>query len=321
MIITGAVLLSVLLFPHTIIRTILGLPFLLFFPGYTLVSALFPDEQALDKVERIALSFGLSIALTPLVGLLLNYIWEISLNPILLSLSTLIFALSALAHFRRMAIPREERFDINIRMNMPDWSEYDTVDKLLAAGTVLLLISSAVLAAYIIVTPRTGERFTEYYILGPYGMADDYPTELQVNRSGHVIVGVTNREHRAMEYLMVVRAALMVEQIFEDTGEDMVEDDSGEGMDTGVNIYFDFEDMVVRDMPEDYNITLSPSITYAIDITLDHEETFSRHLNFSFEESGLYMVQFLLFKPEEFSPHGIDPYRNLHLWVTVTEEG
>jgi len=33
---------------------------------------------------------------------------------------------------------------------------------------------------YVIVTPKQGEKFTEFYILGPEGMADDYPTDLAV---------------------------------------------------------------------------------------------------------------------------------------------
>jgi uncharacterized membrane protein len=50
-----------------------GLPFVLFVPGYVLIAALFPRADDLDWIERIALSFGLSIAVVPLIGLGLNY--------------------------------------------------------------------------------------------------------------------------------------------------------------------------------------------------------------------------------------------------------
>ena len=53
-------------------RIVLGLPFVLFFPGYTFVAALFPRKDDLDAIERVALSLGLSIAVVPLVGLALN---------------------------------------------------------------------------------------------------------------------------------------------------------------------------------------------------------------------------------------------------------
>jgi uncharacterized membrane protein len=50
------------------IRIILGLPFILFIPGYILIFALFPTkktDQGIDIIERVALSFGLSIAVVP----------------------------------------------------------------------------------------------------------------------------------------------------------------------------------------------------------------------------------------------------------------
>ncbi len=67
------------LLPSDVLRIILGLPFVLFFPGYTLISALFHRKGSLSDIERVALSFGLSIAVVALIGLILNYTWEITL--------------------------------------------------------------------------------------------------------------------------------------------------------------------------------------------------------------------------------------------------
>ena len=52
---------------ETPIRIILGLLLVLFLPGYSLIAALFPRRGDLDGIERIALSFGLSIAIVPLI--------------------------------------------------------------------------------------------------------------------------------------------------------------------------------------------------------------------------------------------------------------
>ena len=75
------------LFPpldQTFIRTIFGLIMVLFLPGYALIAALFIGKDDLDAIERIALSFGLSIAVVPLLGLGLNYTpFGIRLIPIL----------------------------------------------------------------------------------------------------------------------------------------------------------------------------------------------------------------------------------------------
>ncbi len=60
------------LYPLVIIRWVLGALFVLLLPGYALTTAIFPQKE-LDSIERIAVSFGLSLAVSPLVGLLLNF--------------------------------------------------------------------------------------------------------------------------------------------------------------------------------------------------------------------------------------------------------
>lgn len=93
-------------YPIVIVRYIFGAVFVLWLPGYTFIKALFPNtlplktsDKNLDIVELIALSFGMSLALVPIIGLLLNYTpWGIRLTPITLSLtaSTMIFATAAI---------------------------------------------------------------------------------------------------------------------------------------------------------------------------------------------------------------------------------
>jgi hypothetical protein len=94
------------LHPWVYVRYVLGAVFVLWLPGYSFIKALFPTRvpikmstENLETVERIALSLGMSIALAPIVGLLLNYTpWGIRLTPIVLSLLslTLVFATAAL---------------------------------------------------------------------------------------------------------------------------------------------------------------------------------------------------------------------------------
>jgi len=75
---------------ETPIRIILGLPLVLFLPGYSLIAALFPRKADLDGIERVALSFGLSLAIVPLLGLVLNYTpFGIRSSPVLILLSVL----------------------------------------------------------------------------------------------------------------------------------------------------------------------------------------------------------------------------------------
>jgi len=100
---------------ETPIKIILGLPLVLFLPGYALIAALFPRKDDLDGIERIALSFGLSIATVPLLGLALNYTpFGIRLSPILIVLSVFTISLAMGAYARRSIIPEEDRFVVEI---------------------------------------------------------------------------------------------------------------------------------------------------------------------------------------------------------------
>lgn len=92
-------------FPFVAIRWVLGSVFVLFIPGYVTVEALFPRGRELDSIERFALSVGLSLALVPLVGLLLNYTpWGIRLTPIVISLTILTVGLAVIALARQYRI-------------------------------------------------------------------------------------------------------------------------------------------------------------------------------------------------------------------------
>jgi uncharacterized membrane protein len=57
---------------------------------------------------------------------------------------------------------------------------------------------------YVTTTAPPAERFTEFYLLGPGGMAAAYPTNLTLGDSGTVIVGITNRESEDVTYLVHV---------------------------------------------------------------------------------------------------------------------
>jgi hypothetical protein len=96
-------------FPLVYARYILGSIFVLWLPGYTLIKALFPEKE-LDSIERVALSLGMSIALVPIIGLLLNYTpWGIRLTPIVLSLTafTIIFATAAIVREHQIGIKQD----------------------------------------------------------------------------------------------------------------------------------------------------------------------------------------------------------------------
>lgn len=84
------------LFPWAYARNVLGVIFTLFLPGFTFGKAFFPktfDEGAskdLEKIQRIVLSIGLSIALVSITSLALYY------SPFGLNLATMVLTIFAL---------------------------------------------------------------------------------------------------------------------------------------------------------------------------------------------------------------------------------
>jgi hypothetical protein len=86
--------------PLVYARYLLGAVFIVFLPGYSLIKVLFPAKE-IDNIERTALSIGMSLALVPLMGLLLNFTpWGIRTNPITLSLLALTTILATAAIIR-----------------------------------------------------------------------------------------------------------------------------------------------------------------------------------------------------------------------------
>jgi uncharacterized membrane protein len=197
---------------ETSVRNILGLPLVLFLPGYALIAALFPAKPDLDGIERTALSFGLSIAVVPLIGLGLNYTpWGISLLPILISLSVFTFIMCGLAYIRRAKLSETEVFEVpfrqmavSIKAETLDKSE-SRLDKALTVFLVLAILMSVATLIYVVVTPKEGEHFTEFYILGSGGKADNYTTKYVLGENGTVIVGIVNHEYRPENYTMELR--------------------------------------------------------------------------------------------------------------------
>ena len=104
-------------YPLVYVRYVLGAIFVLWLPGYTFIKALFPSKvpiktssENLDTIERFALSAGMSLALVPIIGLILNYTpWGIRLTPITISLLALTLAFATVAVVREYLTKTKER--------------------------------------------------------------------------------------------------------------------------------------------------------------------------------------------------------------------
>ncbi len=314
-------LISILLIPLAIagisgaIRIAIGLPVILFIPGYLFMFAIYPYQKqknkGIDTIERIALSFGLSLAIVPLIGLGLNYTpWGLTLPSILTSNILFIVIMSIISYYCWIKTAEQKRFIISFELNMP---KHDTtIDKLL---TIFLIASILILAStivYALITPRQGEQFTEFYILGENGMLDDYPQQLNEGENGTVIIGIANHEYQQMNYTIEIWLS-EEETIYNTTTEQ------------NKTIY---EHLYYYD-----NLTVSLPHTDA-DIEKDWQEQWETPYSFSINQTGTYNLYFLLYTDHitteydtntdyaSIAEQKLDPdqrtaYRALNLLITV----
>lgn len=76
-----------------VLRLLFGSIFILFMPGFAWSYVFFPRKN-IDWIERVALSFGLSIALVPLAVFWVNFVFHVGIR--LLNTSLVVCGLTAI---------------------------------------------------------------------------------------------------------------------------------------------------------------------------------------------------------------------------------
>jgi uncharacterized membrane protein len=267
----------------------------LFIPGYCLIAALFPKKGDVDLLERIMLSIGLSIAVVPLIGLGLNFTpWGIQLEPLVVALMLFTWVMIVVAQYRRAVLPYEERFRVSFPAISGRFREDflppggNRVDRLLNGVLVIVAIVAIITTAFVIVFPKEGERFSEFYILGEKQRSSDFPKMILTGQTYQMYIGIGNQEHR--------------------------------------NVTYTIETWTLR--TEFNNVTNTSSIQAMDpleqqSLVLAHNETITIPYTLLLNKTGYNRVEFLLFNESVPGPEvsGSDrinaSYRNLHLWVTV----
>lgn len=185
------------------LRTALVAPFVVFLPGYAVVSALFPerDDERTSRREmevkqpgvvgtgiglpaRIGLSVAASIAILPAIVLILSVaVGGIPLNEAFLALAGFTLLTTLVALFRRWRTPAEQRFTVPpvtallgavtvpFRVRSRSLSQTRTFvpdsrrDVLLnvALAVSVLVFAGSVVGAY--AYPTQGQQFTEFYLV------------------------------------------------------------------------------------------------------------------------------------------------------------
>ncbi len=199
-----AVLFPIIAFlPDNILRVVVSLPAILFFPGYTLLATLFPRKGGLKDIERFALGCGISLAVVAITGLILNYTLGLSLNSVLYSLVAFVVIASIIAMIRQRDLPDAEKDFFAISFAW--WGKQSILERILSVILILVVCGTIGVLIYTIAVPKTGSAYSELYVLNSQGVADNYPSDIKAGDTGNVILVIINHENRMAVYRIEVQ--------------------------------------------------------------------------------------------------------------------
>jgi len=277
------------------LRIILTLPLVLFIPGYCIIAALYPKKRDIDLIERIALSFGLSIAVIPLIGFGLNFTpWGIRLDPIVVALSLFTFVMILAAYYRRSLVEEDERFSFPFsevagamkRELVPGGR--NRVDRMLGGILSFLILTAIITTIFVFTAPKGEEGYSEFYVLDENRTTSNFPSVINITQSYPMHIGTGNHEYRNVTYTIETWT-----------------------VHTEFNNITNTSRIVTMEPNDRMSFTLADNMTAIIPY------------NLSVKQTGYDRVEFLLFNESipGFDVTGRDrinaSYRNLHLWLTV----
>jgi uncharacterized membrane protein len=194
-------LIPLALFTSGPVRIIVSFLCLLFFPGYAVLSALFPKQGDIGMVERIALSFGVSIAVLPIIGLVLNFTpWGIKLMPILVSVAAFTLIAAAIGFIRELVLPVEKRLRLSMVPRWEGWHKLTRAKKVIGVAVLLAALGGAGSLIYFEVALPQKPAPTEFYILNAEGRAENYPRQVKAGDNVTITAIVINHESQPTAY-------------------------------------------------------------------------------------------------------------------------
>jgi uncharacterized membrane protein len=79
------------------------------------------------------------------------------------------------------------------------------IEQKLSYILIIVIVIAFASVIYLVINPVPGEKFTEFYILGPDGKAGNYPTNLSQGETGNITIGIVNHEDITTSYQLVVK--------------------------------------------------------------------------------------------------------------------
>jgi uncharacterized membrane protein len=163
------------------------------------------------------------------------------------------------------------------------------LDKLLTWVLLIAVVAAIGVVFYLTQVPPREEPFTEFYLLGNDGIAEDYFYDLRAGRGEAVIMGITNHEGVPTQYVVEVFAA--TETINNATNRSEV---------------------------------VSMTRLGTVPIELADGQTYEQPYQVVIDKRGPNRLEFLLFKADNIPPESVsgadrveNAYRNVNLWIAV----
>jgi uncharacterized membrane protein len=271
--------LATIVFPDHVARFVLGVPNILFFPGYALISFAWPEKTA-GGIERIAVSVGFSIVSSIVATLIIHSVsGDIELPSVTIMLCGLTLAGSGMTTVRRMKVPEAQRFAVQIKDEFKFMKALTPREKVISSILLCILVVSVVATYSSFSNPVRGERFTELYILDSGGHTLNYPVTLKLGQNASLIIGLFCHENTKTTYTIMVGI---------------------EGSES-----------VAYCTTWDTVFAITPGRFICRTVTLSHGEKFEDKFIFHFSNSGTYN---LVCRIQE---NGVYLGNEVNIWVTV----
>jgi uncharacterized membrane protein len=202
----GVAAIAIACWPQSPLRTVVSMFCLLFTPGYMVLAAIAPDKHLLTDAARFGLSSIVSIAALIPIGLLLNYSpWGLTVDTILGMLSGLFVILALAALWRRSRLAPQEQYSLD---GLGLFRGVRSSARLFLTLTIMVFSLIGIVWGMMGTTIRQedAERFSEFYLLGAVGTADEYPIRAVAGEPFPLTIGVVNHEKAAIEYHVILSA-------------------------------------------------------------------------------------------------------------------
>ena len=186
-----------------VLRAFAGLAILLFLPGYSLLAALYPDPLDLDKLDRLGIGIGLSIAISTGIVLGLNASpWGIQSVTIISSIGIFSFVSLVVYWFRkRPFLAKRKSAHKDHDALKSSWASRKRVFAfLLSMGLIISLFGIGMILG---TDTSLAEELTQFYVLDAFGNVTEYPLIVSPNQPVTVTLGVSNHEGRDVDYLIL----------------------------------------------------------------------------------------------------------------------